>query len=173
MAKPLIVEGRTPGTVNGCLDANGNFISINADGPAGDWCRSFAAAQGNRVIPPHSGNFFGWLFGKHKHKTNNSNMRNFMSLTTLTQPTTIVPVGIAAVAGGFAGNWASKKVKIPFLSKYPKVHKIVWIAAGALALAIATKMVVDSMQASKAPSTDADNIPEADTTPKSVEVTVQ
>ena len=47
MAKPQILVG-TDQNPTGCLDANGNFISINAGGPGGNWCRSFVQGSSHR-----------------------------------------------------------------------------------------------------------------------------
>jgi hypothetical protein len=50
MAAPYLVSGSGMEPTVGCVDAAGNFVSINASGPGGDWCRKFAGGMvgGNR-----------------------------------------------------------------------------------------------------------------------------
>lgn len=101
--------------------------------------------------------------------------RNFMDMSTLTQPSTIIPVGIAAIAGGLAGNWASKKVVLPFIGKkYPKANKWIMIIGGALVLACVAKWGADKYLAPSASTTETPEEGGSQSgAPKSVELTVE
>lgn len=137
--EPYLLEGSLPGTIAGCVDAAGNFISITAQGPGGDWCRKFAGA---RVTQQSK-------IGKCNCKK--TAMRNFIDFKSLTQdPLTGGLVVAGVVVGGIIGNAASKTVKIPVLAtKYPKVHKWVWIVGVALAGGAIAKYAVDKYNEGK------------------------
>lgn len=108
------------------------------------------------------------------HKNKNS-MRNFMDFRSLTKdPVTGGLVVAGLIVGGMIGNKVAGKVKIPVLAtKYPKVHKWVWIIGGAIAVGMVAKWGADQWAASRAPKTPVTDTTVTDTTPKTVELTVQ
>lgn len=75
-----------------------------------------------------------------------SKTRNFIDLASYTDKSTIVPVGIGAVAGGFAGKFAASKIKLGFLGKY---NTPVMIVAGVVVGAMVGKAIANKMAASK------------------------
>ncbi len=71
------------------------------------------------------------------------------SINSLTDPKTIIPVGIGAAILGYGGHWLSKKVKIPVLPA--KLNGSVMIIAGVLVGAMAGKWASDKFMPKSTP----------------------
>lgn len=103
MSKPQILT-TAGGTPSGCTDAQGNVIAANENSPAGKWCRSFIAGNGNMQANPGNNSGPAIFIAK--------SYRNFVGsdkASNKSNITYIATCGIGVVSGYFIANAGKKK----------------------------------------------------------------
>lgn len=149
MRKPYLLEGSTPGTVVGCVDASGNMIPINQDSPAGSWCRQFASGGARRKKP----------------KTPSAGYSNFTASEIVAGiKANPLPSLVGAAALGIGANFLAKSPKVKAWIGASKAKKPLMIVAGIVLGAIIGKVVADQIgttRVAKMPDPK-DNMTEAD-----------